>query len=208
MRAVNDATERRILLLDESLPKVVAGLEQAATVVGSATSGMESISENLSRVATEIGGTSTTLAGMLTDAIGTMDELAGKTADAAQSLAQQQAMTTDLTRETLAAVETLEAVSRALNDGFASLGDEQDAFLANLRQKLSEHSQEMAGWLADYAEQVRKQTVDRMTVWNEQTAKFTNNMVIATQALSDAIDEFDAVKHVPAPREAGKDPVG
>lgn len=194
LTAVNDATERQVRMLDESLPKVVAGLEKAANVVGAATGGMESISENLSRVATEIGGTSTTLAGMLVEAIGTMGELADKTAQAASTLAEQQSAVADMSQRTAASVDALQKASGLLQHGFTTMRTHQDSFLESLNRQLVDHSRTTAGWLADYADQVSKQTGRRMDEWNDQTGKFTSNMLAAIEALSHAIDEYDTIR--------------
>ena len=190
LRAVNDATARQALLLQESLPKLVVGLDKAASLVVAATQGMESVSSSLAGAATDIVETSTTLARMLADAIGTMDVLAGKTTSAAQSLAEQQGAATELTEKTVAAAELLQQAAGLLSGGFDGMQSTQDAFLAGLHRQLVKHTEAMSGSLAIYADDVKKQTAHRMGEWNTQTERFTSTMLNATQALSDAIDEL------------------
>ncbi len=109
--AVNDAIARQVTMLEQSLPTITSGLDQAATIVGAATQEMQSVSSILARVSTGFGETSSTLGQMLADAIGTMDELARKTAGAAGALAQQQGSVTDLTTQAVAAARMLETAS-------------------------------------------------------------------------------------------------
>jgi hypothetical protein len=175
LTSVVAATERQIALLDESLPKVVTGLEQAASLVVASTSGVEAVSN---------------LGGMLAQAIGTMDEMATKTSQAASALASQQASVSDLTDKAVTAADLLRATSASLNGGFEGMRAAQASFLHDLEQQLHKHSQSMAGWLASYGDQVSKQTAHRMDEWNMHTEKFTSHMVTAANALSDVIDEL------------------
>lgn len=181
-----------MVMLDESLPKIVSGLDQAATLVGAATREMEGVTASLARVSTGIGETSTTLGQMLAEAIGTMDELAEKTSNAAQALGEQQGSVSELTAQAVAAAQLLNEASGTLSSGFGGMRSAQQAFLADLEQQLAAHSRNMSGWLTAYADEVSKQTAHRMGEWNAQTESFTSTMLNATHALSDAIDEISA----------------
>lgn len=189
--AVTDASARQTQLLDRALPRVIEALDRAASLVGSATSGMESATMGLTKVTTDLGTTSEALGGMLSDAIGTMGELASTTATAAGGLASQQDAVANLAETALVAAASLRAASVALNDGFGQMNKAQAAFLEDLERRLGEHSEAMSGWLATYADDVSKQTARRMDEWNTHTESFTSTMLHATQALSYAVDELD-----------------
>lgn len=191
LRSVTDATERQMVLLDESLPVVVKGLERAASLVGAAADGMDDVVAGLAGVTTEIGSTSTALGRMLAEAIGTMDDLAEKTGTAAGALATQQSSVSTLTDKAVEAAEQLRVASSAFSGGFEGMRTSQDRFLGDLEHRLGKHSEAMAGWLATYADEVSKQTSNRMNEWNEQTERFTSTMLNAALALSDAVDELN-----------------
>ncbi len=190
MTAVNEATERQIHMLDQSLPRIVSGLDRAAALIGGATDGMDDVVAGLARVTSELEDTSTTLAGLLSDAIGTMGDLADRTSAAAGQLASQQSSATELASKAVAAAEQLRLASGTFREGFGGMQAAQDAFLGSLEQRLGKHSQAMAGWLAQYADEVSKQTSHRMDEWNQHTERFTSTMLSATNALSEAIDEL------------------
>ncbi|SDC39072.1 hypothetical protein SAMN05216410_1781 [Sanguibacter gelidistatuariae] len=190
LRSVTDATERQMVLLDESLPRVVTGLDRAASLVGAAADGMDDVVAGLTGVTTEIGATSTALGRMLADAIGTMDDLAEKTGTAAGALITQQNSVSELTDKAVEAAEQLRVASSAFSGGFEGMQTSQERFLADLEHRLGKHSEAMAGWLATYADEVSKQTSNRMDEWNDQTERFTSTMLNAALALSDAVDEL------------------
>ncbi|WP_066462959.1 anti-phage ZorAB system protein ZorA [Sanguibacter suarezii] len=190
LRSVTEATERQLALLDGSLPRVVTGLERAASLVGASVDGMDDVVAALTGVTSDLATTSTGLGDMLAQAIGTMDGLATKTGTAAGALAAQQASVSDLTGETVAAAEQLRLASGVFSGGFDGMRHAQEQFLTDLEHRLGKHSEAMAGWLATYADEVSKQTSNRMGEWNEQTERFTSTMVSAALALSDAVDEL------------------
>lgn len=188
--AMTEASARQVQMLDESLPKVVEGLERASSLVGAAMTGMDEATESFTAVATDLGKVSTELSGMLTSAIGTMNELSGRTVAAARALDDQRGAVTDLTERAVAAARHLTEASQTLNGGFAGMRSAQQSFLADLEQQLTKHSGAMSAWLAAYGDEVNKQTAHRMGEWNAQTQAFTSEMLNATRALSDAIDEL------------------
>ena len=194
LSAVTEATNRQITLLDESLPRVVSGLDRAATLVGAATNGMEEVATGLGAVTTQLSTTTTDLARMLNEAIGTMNDLATRTSSAADAIASQQSAVTEVTREALTAAQLLHEASGALRHGFDGLTEKQNEFNESLGRQLLKHSQEMAGWLAAYRDEVSKQTAHRMSEWNAQTERFTSTMLSTTLALSEAVDEMSSHK--------------
>lgn len=196
LQAVTDATGRQLLLLDESLPQIVAALDRTAVLVGAATAGMESVTSELGHVSADIGVNSAMLAGALSDSLGRVGELAARTTTTAEVLAEQRSAMADLAERTVTAADLLQTASRALSGGFDGLSAAQKVFLGDLERQLGRHSQAMAGWLAAYADEVGKQTAYRMGEWNAQTEHFTSRMLSATEALSQAIDEIGA--HRPA----------
>ena len=191
LRSVTDSTERQMILLDESLPRVVTGLERTAALVSAAAGGMDDVVTGLTSVTSEIGATSTALGRMLADAIGTMDNLAEKTGTAAGALATQQTSLSTLTGGAVEAAEQLRMASSAFSGGFDGMRTSQERFLADLEQRLGRHSEAMSGWLATYSDEVSKQTSNRMNEWNDQTERFTSTMLNAALALSDAVDELN-----------------
>jgi len=194
------ATDRQITMLDESLPRIVVGLESAADLVGAATTGMKDVTNGLAQVTTGLSETSSTLGGMLASAIETMDAMATRTAAAAGALAEQQASVSELTGKTVEAAELLRQASTTLNGGFEGMRTAQASFLGQLEKDLHKHSESMSGWLTSYGDQVSKQTYDRMNEWNKHTSEFTSQMLSATRALSDAIDEAST----PRPDDAAR----
>lgn len=192
LRSVGESTERQMRLLDESLPRIVDGLDRAAGLIGSATTGMEEVTSGLTEVTTGLQETSTELSRMLREALDAMDQLTERTASAAGALADQQGAVTELLERASATAELLREASTALNHGFEGMRSAQAAFLTDLEQRLTKHSQDMTAWLTAYADEVSKQTTHRMSEWNVQTERFTSTMLNATQALSDAVDEIGA----------------
>lgn len=205
--AVTAATERQLLLLDDALPRVVTQLDRAASLIGTATTGMDEVTSGLTRATTELGETSNQLSHLLAEAIGTMDELADRTATAAGALSAQQGSVTTLAERAVAAADLLRDASSQLNTGFDGMRTAQGVFLTDLEHRLVQHSEKaaesMSAWLTVYADDVSKQTTYRMGEWNAQTERFTSTMLTAAEALSEAIDElsvqrFPQVEAAPA----------
>lgn len=194
--AMTEATSRQVDLLDRSLPPVVSGLERASSLVGDVMTGMDAATANLRAVATDLGNVSTGLGAMLSSAIGTMTELSAKTLEAARALDDQRGAVGELTERSVVAARHLTEASETLNGGFVGMRSAQQAFLEDLQQQLTKHSAAMSGWLATYGAQVNQQTAHRMSEWNAHTEAFTNHMLQATSALSDAIDELGTPRAV------------
>lgn len=188
--AITEATARQSAMLDESLPKIVAGLERASSLIGAATSGMEAATENLERVSTGLGEVSTSLGSTLADAARTMGEVSTTTVAAARAVGEQSAAVSGLMDRAVSAAAGLQEGTRLLTGGFDQMRTSQRAFLDDLEQQLTRHSNAMSGWLASYGDQVTQQTSHRMDEWNKHTETFTSMMLNATSALSDAIDEL------------------
>lgn len=188
--AITEAASRQVELLDEALPKVVANLDRAAALVGEAATGMETSTLNLERVAVGLGEVSTTLGSTLASSVGTLDQMATRTAEAARSLDGQREVMAGLTERSSVAADRLAEASRTLHGGFEAMRTAQESFLGDLEIRLTRHSSAMAGWLADYGSKVETQTAERMDAWNKHTEAFTSQMVQATSALSDAVDEM------------------
>lgn len=198
--AITEAASRQVKLLDEALPKVVANLDRAAALVGDASTGMETSTTNLERVATGLGEVSTVLGSTLASTVGTLDEMATRTGEVARALDGQREVVTSLVERSTTAADRLAEASRNLNGGFEVMRSTQQVFLDDLEQQLTRHSAAMAGWLADYGSKVQVQTAERMDAWNRHTEAFTNHMIQATSALSDAVDELSTTRPV---RDAG-----
>ncbi|MCC2314182.1 anti-phage ZorAB system protein ZorA [Cellulomonas xiejunii] len=196
IQAITEAASRQVELLDEALPKVVANLDRAAGLVGEAASGMETSTANLERVAGGLGEVSTTLGSTLAASVGTLDEMASRTVEVARALDGQREVVTNLAERSTAAADRLAEASRTLHGGFDAMRTTQGAFLEDLDKQLTRHSAAMAGWLADYGSKVEAQTAQRMDTWNSQTEAFTSNMIRATSALSDAVDELSVPRPV------------
>lgn len=194
---LQDATTRQLRLVEESIPRVVAELDRSATVVSSATAGMEAAASRLAEAAAAVDGTSTTLASILGRAVDTMHQLAGATAAVATHLASQQESAADLARGANDAVERLGQATAALTAGMGSMRAAQDAYFSRFAGELESHARGMEEWLNDYGAQVSRQTTDRMSEWDSQTREFTSHMVTAAQALGDAVEELH-VPRVPA----------
>ncbi|GHG50510.1 hypothetical protein GCM10011331_13220 [Flavimobilis marinus] len=184
------ATAEQMTMLQDALPRVITGLDSAASRIGSATEGFAGVAGALAGATDELRNTSTSLGTMLTSAVGSMDELASKTSAAAMTLTTQHQAVEQLLTTTLSASQSLTAVSESLRGGFTGMSAAQQAFLADLEKTLHRQSAEMAAWLAAYSDEVSKHTTRRMDEWNTQTSRFTSEMVSATKAMSDAIDEM------------------
>jgi ABC-type transporter Mla subunit MlaD len=192
LSSVAEAAERQMRLLDESLPRIIDGLDRTAHLVGTAASGMEGVTLSLASVTGGLQQTSTELSRMLGEALTAMDELTSRTSSAAGALESQQNTITDLLERASATAELLRTATATLNGGFDTMRTTQAHFLNDLEQHLERYSQAMAGWLASYGEEVSKQTAHRMSEWNAHTEQFSNHMLQVTQALSDAIDEISS----------------
>lgn len=197
---LRSATVEQTKLLEESLPRVIHGLNGAADRIGAASAGFDGVAGSLTEATEELRHTSATLGAMLTSAVGSMDELAGKTAAAASTLTNQHSAVEQLLQTTLAASRSLTEVSESLRGGFNGMSAAQRGFLDDLEKTLHKQSGEMAAWLATYSDEVSKHTSRRMDEWNKHTERFTSEMVIATKAMSEAIDEMSSrAEPVPAP---------
>lgn len=184
------ATAEQMTMLQDALPRVITGLDSAASRIGSATEGFAGVAGALAGATDELRSTTASLGTMLTSAVGSMDELATKTSAAATTLTTQHQAVEQLLTTTLSASQSLTAVSESLRGGFTGMSAAQQAFLADLEKTLHRQSAEMAAWLAAYSDEVSKHTTRRMDEWNAQTSRFTSEMVNATKAMSDAIDEM------------------
>ncbi len=190
LQQVTDATTRHLSMLEEALPKVAMGLERSAVLVQTATTGMQEAASSLGGVASTLSDTGTSIAHTLAGATGTMETLVTRASAAAEAMADQQDAVRALMEEAVRASAQLNTAATQLNGGFDGMRDAQAVFLADLQQQLIKHSQTVNSWLADYADQVSKHTAHRMGEWNAQTERFTSQMVNATNALSDAVDEL------------------
>lgn len=92
--------------------------------------------------------------------------------------------------------------AKLASEGFKALANHQDAFLQSmrdnfglitktLRTQVEELEKQAEQWLRAYAEEVSRQTTDRMAQWDDQTRGFADNVGRSVQAISDVVDEIE-----------------
>jgi DNA anti-recombination protein RmuC len=94
------------------------------------------------------------------------------------------------------------------SEGFKALENHQRAFLESMRDnfglitktlriQVEELEKQAEQWLRAYAEEVSRQTTDRMAQWDDQTRGFADNVGRSVQAISDVVDEIEGkvVRH-------------
>ncbi len=91
------------------------------------------------------------------------------------------------------------------HQGFESLKQHQQSFLGDLRQQfqqlghnlqtqIREVEAQAAEWLNNYSKAVSEQTQLRMNEWNDQTARFSRDMVHTIEAMQSMLEELEQRK--------------
>src|SRR5690606_25618165 len=87
------------------------------------------------------------------------------------------------------------------SDTFSTLGEQQDSFLANLKENVNQVNQSlndsvssltgaMDKWLQDYARSVSTQTAARMEDWNLHSQEYARHMLQVASSLENVLDEL------------------
>lgn len=106
-----------------------------------------------------------------------------------------------------ASVEFKDSASLA-SQGFTELKIHHDEFLKSMREhfglltkdlrsQVEQLEKQAEQWLRSYAEEVSRQTTDRMSEWDNQTRGFADNVSRSVQAIADVVDEIEGkvVRH-------------
>ena len=137
----------------------------------------------------------------------------GKTIEAVRNLSQENAAAIKNTGELLDELRELEeklqstatnvsATAQSASTAFAEMNGRQQSFLHELDRSLKQYessmkdqvellTEQVSGFLQDYAGQVEQQTNSRLDVWNRQTEEFTKQMVNTVQVLQEVISEIE-----------------
>ena len=107
-------------------------------------------------------------------------------------------MSQELLESLTEASETIENTAELMGSapekaesGLDAVGVHFEAVSESMKRHVAELQEQVAKLLADYGEQVKGQTVERMNTWNEQTNQYTSAMTNAVNALSSVVDDID-----------------
>ncbi|MBD7996995.1 anti-phage ZorAB system protein ZorA [Oerskovia gallyi] len=187
---LSELTARQARLLDGSLTAITLGLDSAATKMGAATTSLDASSTTLQGTAQTFTQTSARFESSLNAGAQALEGTADAHARAAAALERHTAALGEVNAASLDATERLSQAARAAGSTFDTMRAHQEAFLISLKSQVDNHSASLKDWLDQYSDQVHHQTSERMSDWNKHTHTFSSQMLEATNALSEVIDEM------------------
>ncbi|MBD7981098.1 anti-phage ZorAB system protein ZorA [Oerskovia merdavium] len=187
---LSELTARQARLLDGSLSAITLGLDSAATKMGTATTSLDTSSTTLQGTARTFARTSERFESSLNAGAQALEGTAEAHAQAAAALSNHTTALEEINSASLDATERLTQAARAAGTSFETMQVHQGRFLNDLKAQVDNHSASLRNWLDEYSDQVQHQTTERMSDWNKHTHTFSSQMLEATNALSEVIDEM------------------
>ncbi|GAB3188062.1 anti-phage ZorAB system protein ZorA [Nesterenkonia suensis] len=94
----------------------------------------------------------------------------------------------------LEAAETQKAATAEAAQTYASLHEQQDAFLTRVKENVEDLQVQMRKWLDEYGSTVKSQTDDRMNTWNVHSREYAKNMQAIAEGLQGTLEEISDLK--------------
>lgn len=188
--------------IEEITADLLKTLQSTSEALDRSSSQLTSGAGSLKEVSGNLQQASATLSGPVRDLNTRMASLAEEMERVEKNLEQQIQLLNEIQQNLNRASEGLSESAEKATNGFKELESHQKQFLEGLKQNLESTNKElraqvedlatqMEQWLEKYAEQVSKQTRDRMNEWNDQTRHFADNLYQSVTAISQLVDEIE-----------------
>ena len=181
--------------LAERLSNVMVGLDSYSQRIADA-------SANMNQAGSQIRSATQTLENEIRSAIKAVTELSTENDVMVKNTNHILEQIKQLSDDLQTTSNTMGDASKVASRSFEILGDRQKDFIESLKKTLDQYEKSMedkfkkletsaSGFLNDYTERVQEQTNARLDAWNQQTERFTRQMVTAVQALQSVLDDIE-----------------
>lgn len=196
-------TQQQSIEMAQQHQDLLARLQRTTETVMASSKHMDSSANQLGILSTNVRSATEVLGQSLntvTESVGAASKqstvLATQLKEQADSLGQLQVAL-------LKGAERFEEAAAQARNGFSDMQQAQEVFLQGvknefvalgetLRSQVEAIEKQAESWLQSYAEEVHRQTDDRMNKWNEVSLNYADQMHRNVQAVSGILDELEA----------------
>ena len=182
--------------------KLVGELRNASQNLVESSSHMDSSANQLGVLSANLKAASDMLSGDISSAAESVIQLSGQHQKLIEAVDERMKTLQGIQISISECVEALDGTSQMLSGGLETFGQTQDEFLSGVREQFNQLGdtlqtqveqieKQASEWLQSYASEVNSQVNDRMEEWNNQTLKFTNQMLSTVQSIGNVVDELE-----------------
>ncbi|MGP5032429.1 anti-phage ZorAB system protein ZorA, partial [Glutamicibacter arilaitensis] len=184
-----------------TVAEIKESLSSVSQALSSSSDDLKTVSSTFKDASSKAGGDIATISGQLSTATSHVNTAAQHQSKAVEQLTEHRDQFMLLQQELRELAIHLENAVGKSSDTFSTLGEQQDSFLANLKENVNHVNQSlndsvssltgaMDKWLQDYARSVSTQTATRMEDWNLHSQEYARHMLQVASSLENVLDEL------------------
>lgn len=181
---------------------LLSDLQKASIASAQSSQHMDSLAGQLGDLSNNLHATIELFSKHLTETARNIQSAITENNRLAGHIGQQVALMQQLQQTLLNSAALFEQGARQAHEGFDAMKQHQQSFLNDVRQQFNmlglNLQEQVRGieaqakqWLENYGRAVSQQTQDRMSEWNQHTAKFSEDMLRSVQGMSTLLDELE-----------------
>lgn len=199
------STQAQSLQMADQHQHLLGDLQKASQANAQSSQYMDSIANQLRELSKNLHGTVEMFSRNLTETARQIQTAIQESSRVSGHVDRQILLMQQLQQTLIDGARHFEQGAQQAHQGFETLKQHQQSFLGDLRQQFQQLGQDLqtqireveaqaAEWLNNYSEAVSKHTQLRMEEWNDQTSRFSNDMVRTIEAMSGMLDELEQRK--------------
>lgn len=191
----SERVEAQLSSLLEHLESATGSIERSSTSLATGAGHLDDMGQNLQQATSG-------LQGPVRDMTQRLGEISAELARAESQLREETQHLDGLRQALSTASGEFQESAKLATEGFRALEKHQQEFLTSLsnnfgqvtktlRDQVEGLEKQAQNWLEAYAEEVSRQTSDRMDEWDKQTRNFADNLHKSVQAIGDVVEEIE-----------------
>lgn len=176
--------------LQQSVESSVHASAKATDSMRESATELKSAAQSMNVFGSHIKEAGNKLSGAVTEAVETTKDLASQNLLTSERIADLREQLLDETAKFKEIADQIDNMITNAGSTFASLKSSQSDYLKELKQNVSELSNQMTTLLSDYAERANAQTTNHLQVWAESSTSYATTMNSAAKTLASVVDDI------------------
>lgn len=186
-----DSMHHKFTSLQSQFEELAIANGNAGKEVSQAAKEMQSVSNNLGMLSTNIRNAAEKLGEDISQAAQSTVSLAEENRLVSQEMQNALNGYQELRSDMSSLVENLNSATEHAESGFSAVHKHLEAFQKTLNNHIEELEDHLHKLLHGYAEQVQSQTENRLGAWNTETGNYISQMTNAARAMANVVNEME-----------------
>ncbi|OJS99964.1 anti-phage ZorAB system protein ZorA [Marinobacter nauticus] len=196
-------TQSQSQQLAEQHREILAQLVQVTDSMSTSSKNLDSSSNQLGLLSSQVRQASEVLGSQLTEAVSAIQAAGERNSELSEHLSEQSRLLEDLQKTIRESIQQYGDAAKLTNEGFGELKEHQREWLSAIKSEFSQLSDSLAdqvstiekqaeSWLSSYSSQVNQQIEDRMEKWNSSSRAYADSMLRIVENMGSILDELEA----------------